>query len=85
MSDLARRGGKSKRLSSLASSILLDSGVALVTLLCIGRDPVGRLAVIGALLEPELGDPADDRPVVARVTASAKQVKGRLSGSLARS
>jgi hypothetical protein len=63
-----QRGGRKEH--ALAAAVLLDGALALGALLGVGADPIGRLRVVGALLPPELGDLADDRPVVGRVAAA---------------
>ena len=50
--------------SIVTSSILKNlTNLALGALLGVGVDPVGRLAIIGTLLQPQLQQPADDRLV----------------------
>ena len=54
----------------LATSVLLDGALALAALLRVALDPVRRLAVIAAFLQPELCHGANEWPVVAVDCAS---------------
>ena len=47
----------------VAATVLLDDGAALGALLGVGRDPVGGLAVVVALLDPLADQAAPDRVV----------------------
>ena len=49
---------------SLAPSILLNCTLTFATFLRVALDPIGRLAVVMAFLEPHLRDSTDDRTVV---------------------
>lgn len=62
---------------SLASSILLDRRMALVAFFRVGRDPIGSLAVVTALFEPDFGDFADDWSVVRREATSDTRHAGQ--------
>jgi len=61
--------------NSLATSVLLDRRMALVALLGVGTDPVRGLAVVGALLPPELGDLADDGSMISGFSTSERTTK----------
>jgi hypothetical protein len=54
----------------IASSVLLDSRVALGTLFRIRHQPVRRLGIIGTFLLPELDVFADQRSVITSKAAS---------------
>lgn len=58
----------------VAAAVLLDRGHALWTLLGVRRDPVGRLRVVGALLQPALDERADARLVIGQAAAEAERV-----------
>ena len=45
----------------VATSVLFDGGAALGALLRVGRDPVGRLGVVVALLDPLLDQVASEK------------------------
>lgn len=63
----------------VATTILLDRGLAFGTLLGIGGYPVGRLRVILALLQPLLDQHAWTRSVIIESTPKAKWVPARTS------
>ena len=58
----------------IATSILLDGGSALWTLLGVGGDPVARLAVVVALLDPFLDEVTPDWVVPVLATTEAEGV-----------
>ena len=55
----------------VAAPVLLDRALALAALLRVALDPVRRLAVVAALLQPHLRDRTHDRPMV-RVNRAAE-------------
>lgn len=50
--------------------------MTLVALLRVGTDPVRRLAVVGALLPPELGDLADDGSMISGFSTTEGEREG---------
>ena len=58
----------------VAAPVLLNGRVALGALLGVGRNPVGRLRVVGALLQPPLDERAWRRLVIGDATAEAEGV-----------
>jgi hypothetical protein len=58
----------------LSESLSRTPGNAYDTHLGVGRDPIGRLRVVRALLEPELDEGADARLVVVAAAAKAEGV-----------
>lgn len=58
----------------VAASVLLDSAGALGAFLGVGRDPVGRLGVVFALLDPQLDQRADGGAVGGLAAAKAEGV-----------
>jgi len=66
----------------VAPAVLLNRALALAALLGITLDPVRRLAVILALLQPQLRNRAHDRPVIALDgAAKAKDMLPRLKNT----
>ena len=55
---------RSQATNLLASPVLLNCTLTFATFLRVALDPIGRLAVVMAFLEPHLRDSADDRTVV---------------------
>ena len=49
---------------SLAPSILLNCTLTLATFLCVALDPIGRLAIVAALLQPQQRNATNDGSVV---------------------
>lgn len=68
---------KTKSPTHVASSVLLDRRVALGALLGVGTDPIGRLAVVRALLHPPLDDRAAARAMVGLAAPEAERVVAR--------
>ena len=58
----------------VATAIFLNRGFTLGTFLCVGRDPVGGLAIIITLFDPLLDEVAADRVVPVFATAKAEDV-----------
>jgi hypothetical protein len=58
----------------IAAAILFNRRETLCALLGVGRDPIRRLRVVGALLEPEPNEGTDAGLVVGEETAKAKGV-----------
>lgn len=66
----------------VAAAVLLDGDVALGTLFGVGRDPVGRLRVVVALLYPLLEPLALDRVVPQLAAPEAEHVAAEAPHSL---
>ena len=64
----------------ITASILLDGSVALWTLLCVAVDPVGCLAVIITLLQPQLQIFTEDGLVGVTATTETKGERERGEG-----
>jgi hypothetical protein len=57
--------------NSLATAVLLYGALTFRALLRVGLDPVGGLAIVLAFLQPQLGNPTQNGPMV-RVDMAAK-------------
>lgn len=66
----------------VAAAVLFDGDVALGTLLSVGRDPVGRLRVVVALLDPLFEPLALDRVVPQLAAPKAEHVATQTPHSL---
>ena len=64
----------SPKIDSLATSVLLDRRMALGALLRVTLDPIRSLAVVLALLQPKLGDRADQRTVIALLSTPKAEI-----------